>query len=269
METSKFDKVVKKKLQERTINPSSSAWERLSVQLDEAPKKNKRNKFFYISIAASILLLISIGFQILSSKEEIENPILEEVVIQPKDKDILKQRIDQFINEVPVKEVLVKGITKENTEIITNKIEINKAIKRKIIINSDKENLSANNEIDKVIAKVDNNKNEVLIETSNEIKLLRRDPNSTIKINADDLLYAVTHSPKEVKAYYAKYKIDRDDVLKSIKNELKNSDIKINPETILAEVERSIDDEDFQNNFMKNLKRKVSDIASAIASRND
>ena len=83
------------------------------------------------------------------------------------------------------------------------------------------------------------------------------------------MLFAVTHSQKEVKAYYAKYQINRDDVLKTIKSELKKSNLKVNPETILAEVERSIDDDDFQNNFLKNLKRKVSDIATAIASRNN
>jgi ABC-type uncharacterized transport system substrate-binding protein len=93
--------------------------------------------------------------------------------------------------------------------------------------------------------------------------------NSKIKINANDLLFAVTHTPKEVKAYYAKYNVNREDVLKTIKSELKKSNLKVNPETILAEVERTIDDDVFQNNFLKSLKNKVSDIASAIASRND
>ena len=102
-----------------------------------------------------------------------------------------------------------------------------------------------------------------------ESKILKRDPNSAIKINADDLLFAVTHSPKEVSAYYAKYNVNRNDVLRTIKSELKKSNFKIDPNTILAEVERTIDDDIFQNNFMNSLKRKVSDIAEAIASRND
>jgi glycerol-3-phosphate dehydrogenase len=108
----------------------------------------------------------------------------------------------------------------------------------------------------------------VKIEFSSK-KITKQDQNSTIKVNADDLLYAVTHTPKEVKKYYAKYNIDREDVLKTIRNELKKSNIKVNPNTILAEVERTIDDEFFENTFMKSLKRRVSDIAVAIASRND
>ena len=93
--------------------------------------------------------------------------------------------------------------------------------------------------------------------------------NNSIKINSDDLLYAVTHTSKEVKAYYAKYNINREDVLKTIKGELKKSNLKVDPNTILAEVERSIDDDYFENSFMKSLKRRVSDIAVAIAARND
>ena len=85
----------------------------------------------------------------------------------------------------------------------------------------------------------------------------------------DDLLYAVTHSPKEVKAYYAKYNVNRDDVLRTIKSELKKLNIKVNLNLILAEVERNIIEDDFQNNFMKSIKRKVSDFAIALASRND
>jgi hypothetical protein len=37
----------------------------------------------------------------------------------------------------------------------------------------------------------------------------------------------------------------------------------------LAEVERTIDADVFQNNFMKSLKNKISDFAMVIASRND
>lgn len=63
--------------------------------------------------------------------------------------------------------------------------------------------------------------------------------------------------------------MNRDDLLNTIKLELKKSNLKVNPNSILAEVERTIDDDDFQNNFLKSLKSKVSYIASAIASRNN
>ncbi|ARV05693.1 hypothetical protein BTO04_02820 [Polaribacter sp. SA4-10] len=111
------------------------------------------------------------------------------------------------------------------------------------------------------------------ISTENKLEIKKESfiqaPNSIIKINSADLLYAVTHSKEEVKTYYAKYTINRNEVLKTIRNQLKESNLKVNPTIILAEVERNIDEAAFQNNFMKSLKKRVTDIASAIASRND
>ena len=87
-------------------------------------------------------------------------------------------------------------------------------------------------------------------------------------MNSDDLLYAVTHSPEEVKEYYANLKLNRNDVLDSIKIKLKKSNLKINPEIILAEVERSIEDDTYQGNFRNNLGRRISTIIVAVANRN-
>lgn len=272
MKTNKLDKIIKEKFENRTFTPSTSAWERLSVQLDEQPKEKKRGLFFYISIAASILLLVSIGFQIFTTDDNKAIPIKEEIVISPLEKEFIKEKIDKVFEEVPVEEVIVKKneIKPKETSMIPTKVAKRESFTtKKILI----EPISNN---DKIIAKVDkkeilknNNKDISEFKQSLQFKEIEKDPNSSIKINADDLLFAVTHTQKEVKAYYAKYQINRDDVLKTIKSELKKSNLKVNPETILAEVERSIDDDDFQNNFLKNLKRKVSDIATAIASRNN
>ncbi|WP_341221634.1 hypothetical protein [Polaribacter atrinae] len=73
MKTNKLDHSIKEKLQNRTINPSASAWERLSVQLDEQPKQKKKGWFFYVGAAASILLLISIGFLFLNKNEDLNH----------------------------------------------------------------------------------------------------------------------------------------------------------------------------------------------------
>ena len=266
METNKIDKNVKEKFTNRTFRPSTSAWERLSLQLDEQPKSKKFGLFFYTGIAASILLLVTISIQIFNNDSDV---LLqkEEIVISPIDKKQFDMKIDDQINQISFPEVLVKNEVLElkqeiiNLPVIINKNSVSKPDKFY------KKNLSTN--------EIVGNKDDVIsneIKKSKEIlnhKILKQDPNSSIKINADDLLYAVTHSSKEVKAYYAKYNIDREEVLKTIKSELKKSNLKVNPNTILAEVERSIDDDFFENNFMKVLKKRVSDIAVAIASRNN
>ncbi|KGL63325.1 hypothetical protein [Polaribacter sp. Hel1_85] len=273
MKTNKLDNSIKEKLQNRTFEPSASAWERLSTQLDEEPKQKKRGWFFYIGAAASILLLVAIGTQFLSSnKEEITPNVI--IVDNPIDTNTIDKKIEQFINEIPVEKVLVKSKKVEEKQRVEREIAKNGIIKKsKSVIPTKEESQKNKNrykEESNIIVNVDEQQDVYPTkEKSIKLKTYKQDPNSSIKINSDDLLFAVTHSSKEVKEYYAKHDLTRDDILKSIKSELKKSNIKVNPNAILAEVERTIGEEDFQNNFMKSIKRRVSDIATALASRND
>jgi hypothetical protein len=268
METNNIDKNIKEKFANRTFEPSTSAWERLSAQLDEQPKKKKEGWFLYIGAAASILLLVSIGFYFISDNTTEGKPMKEIIVVSPIDTNVIETKIDKFINEISPEKVLVKIDEVEEKEIKNNIkntafIETKKKshIKNKLV-------LIANNKIEKVKINVDKNTSE---DNPSAIKkeALQQNPSSRIKINSIDLLYAVTHNKEDVKTYYARHRLDREDILRTIKSELKKLNIKVNPETILAEVERTIDEDDFQNNFMKSLKRKVSDFAIVIASRND
>ena len=89
-------------------------------------------------------------------------------------------------------------------------------------------------------------------------------------INPKDLLYAVMNdAPKEVPAVSLKNTMSSADPLKVIKIELKKSNLKVDPKVILAEVERTINDDFFQNNFLKSLKRRITNVATAVASRNN
>ena len=267
MKTNNIDKVVKQKLENRTFSPSESAWERLSMQLEEQPKKKKTNWVLYTGIAASILLLLTIAIQVFNTNEEVIIPE-NELVIDKADKEIINQKIDKLINEIPKEEAIVKeevNIKKEkssktkNKKFDTNsKVAINIPVTKKELENIDE------------VKSITKTKDELLREASlARTENLKRSSNATIKINADDLLFAVSHTPKEVRAYYAKYNVDRKDALKTIDKELKKSNLTIDAETMLAEVERSIDEDDFQNNFLNTLKRRVTDLATVIASRND
>lgn len=269
MKTNNIDQNIKKKFDNRTLEPSSSAWERLSVQLDEQPKQKKIGWFFYIGAAASILLLVIIGYQFLSSDSNNITPF-QEVVKSPIDKTIIDTKIEEFINEIPLEEALVKEEIDADKFIKSeDKIAVkNNVYKKKRQKTATDKRQNKGLAIVNVEPEVDKKKQQIdVIKKASTIK--KGHKNSKIKVNAEDLLFAVTHTSQEVKNYYAKYNMDRDALLNTIKLELKKSNLKVNPNSILAEVERTIDDDDFQNNFLKSLKSKVSDIASAIASRND
>ncbi|QTE23084.1 hypothetical protein [Polaribacter cellanae] len=282
MKTNKLYNNVKKKLENRTIQPSISAWERLSTQLDEQPKQKKKDSFFYIGYAASILALISIGIYLFSKDDEMVTPkqiIVEESI----DTTSIKNKIDELFNEVPAEKVIVekdkieeesvkKEISKDNA--IAKNVKQPENKKEKNILDNRKSSSKKLQNNSSIIAKVEENSNiisnsDVPEINANSSKTNSKTTNSRIKVSSEDLLYAVTHSESEVKRYYAKYNVTKEDVLKTIKSELKKSNLKVNPETILAEVERNIGEDTFQNNFLNTLKNKIANIAIAIANRNN
>jgi len=268
METNNIDKNIKEKLANRTFEPSASAWERLSLKLDEQPEKKKKGWFFYIGAAASILLVVSIGFQLFSDNIIEGKPMKEIIVENPIDATVIDTKIDKLINEIPVEKALVNVDEIGAKETRSTPKNTNVVVKSKKSYPKESMIIIAKNEEQITIVHVDNNLSE---KKSSEVKkeALQQNLNSRIKINSIDLLYAVTHSKEDVKTYYARHSLDREDILRTIKSGLKKSNIEVNPEIILAEVERTIDDDDFQNNFMKSLKNKISDFATVIASRND
>ena len=258
MKTTNIDNTIREKLQNRTLRPSDSAWDRLEVQLYEQSKKAKKSWVFYSNIAAGFLLLVSLSVNfILSNEEEIEPT--QKIVNQPIDTINTTKKIDVKIEENKPKTLFVEQTELNKT--IPKSTNTKKVQKDQIV-----EQLTADNLV------FDSLKNRIEIaqnEPEKSENILTHQTTTSIKINSDDLLFAVTHSPKEVLTYYVKYQINREDVMRIIKNELKQSNIKLNPETILAEVEKNIDEDIFKNNFMQFLKKRVVDIASAIASRNE
>ena len=258
MSSNNIDKHIAEKLKNRELKPSNSAWERLETRLDNQEATKKRNWFLYVGYAASLALLISfVAFYFTGSDS--------------------KETIEEVIVDIPIDTLKInnKGIEKflRNTDeavVQTEENQQEKQLKKKKKITVIKSStLKEEDKVFKNIQKEELRKEEVVVgKLDKPIETKKKESNSRVKVNSDDLLFAVTHSSEEVKEYYAKHKVKREDVLKTIEDELKKSNLKIDPNTILAEVERTIDDEEFKGNFMQKLKSRISDIAVAIVERN-
>ena len=274
MKTNKLDSNIKEKFANRSIEPSVSAWERLSAQLDEQPKQKKKGWFFYIGYAASILALISIGIYSFSdSYKQVEQPkqiIVEEII----DTTSILNKIEQHFNEIPDEKAIVVTELEEKKEMQQKKKQPTNVIANNMttVIKTKKEPIKTLATIEEDVQVLDEkklNKKEIIASVKEPEIIIKEKNNSRIKVNAADLLFAVTSSSNEVKELFIKNNVSREDLLKTIKNELQKSNLKVNPQTILAEVERTINDDAFENNFLKSLKTRITNIATAIASRND
>lgn len=266
----KLDKSIRKKLHDRTIKPSDSAWERMSEQLDTLEKQKSRKWFWYLGYAASIVLFLSIYF--LLEKEDMNQEIVPEEIyvnqpvdsfktkgreldLTPSTKEVIVLNSLKTVREKSLSkdEIVSKSIDRSNPEFISEKNYLNIEVMDTI---TDKEN------------RIDKTPNSIQIEIEKAIKPKVNSHNSIV-VDSDALLYAVTHNQEEVNKYYKKYMIARQDALKAVEDQLKTSKVKLDPEMILAEVEMELIEDNFQNNFFKNLKKKVSEVITFIANRNN
>ena len=279
METNKTDNNIKEKFAKREIVPSASAWERLSIQLDNQPKNKKRSWFLYIGYAATILILISVGVYTFSSNSLERMPLKDVLVKQEIDTVQILHKIDKVFKEVPIEKALVKSeIIKEKQidTFILEKVSIKQSIARidtdeilkkeagtHVIIIESKENSSVVS-IEENKAIITPTKETTITKTSTQPILKAR-----IKVNAEELLYAVTNESKYPLTISFERNTNRAELLTIIKNELEKSNFKVDPKIILAEVERAINDDFFQNNFLETIRRNITNLATTVANRNN
>lgn len=262
MKTTKIDISIQKKLANLTITPSSSAWERLSLQLDQQKTVRKQKKIvLFTGVAASIFIFISLSFLKTSITKQ-PTLIYGSLCSNPINVEFNSHSITSIEHQLMF------------TEIIPQKTK--KTIQRN-------HHLRFNNAINHIQKKIDIHKTF----TTNKIPEIRKSTielkfqkiidynknslkkSSKVKVNSEALLYAVSHSKEEIEQYYAQNHLQRNEVLKEVKDELLKHGIQIDPQVILTNIEQTIDEESFKSNFIQTIKKQVENMATAIASRNN
>ncbi|GGG32704.1 hypothetical protein [Bizionia arctica] len=97
----KFEENIKEKLEKRTLQPSSQAWDRLSKKLDTAPKKSSIKTIWWFGIAASLVgILFMINMFLNTPETNNFTPVLVDTEIN--EVDIFKNN-----EKVDIQETLV------------------------------------------------------------------------------------------------------------------------------------------------------------------
>ena len=275
METNKIDTNIKQKFAQRELAPSASAWERLSKELDGQPKHKKSGWLLYTGYAATVLILISVGIYTFS-RNAIADEILENVLVKQEiDTVQILHKIDKVFNEVPLEKAIVKAV------IVKEKLETS------ILEKSSVEQSIAEIEADKILKKEADTpvvtkeiRSVVIVEEKKAIVIPIKETiiNKTttqpilkarIKVNAEELLYAVTNESKYPFTISFERNTNRAELLATIKNELEKSNFQVDPKIILAEVELAIKDDFFDNNFLETIRLSIESFATAAVNRNN
>ncbi|WP_179008855.1 hypothetical protein [Winogradskyella forsetii] len=89
----KFEENIKDKLEKRTLSPTSESWSKLSERLDEDEKKSKKPIFWWLSIAAGLLIMMAVSIQFFNTNdsEELRPQTVEENLInEPINKETIQ-----------------------------------------------------------------------------------------------------------------------------------------------------------------------------------
>jgi len=207
MEPNNFEKDFREKLNERKIEPSDKAWDRLDAMLSVAEEKKqpkKKNKWIYI--AASLVGFLLVGTFFFNQKKTIENPknsvvvkenIKTDSAVKPAFNIIDSAKTEIAISEkdgtqTSVKNSIAKKINLNQNTNQTSKNETNQVAEFSVIIKNNQEKQSINNQTsvaeipkkESVDQLLNSAEKAVVAENSAKAK-------SKVKVNANDLLNQV------------------------------------------------------------------------------
>ena len=134
MEQDNFNKNIQEKFNFRTIEPSETAWNKLDAMLTLAEEKKQPKIFFWLSIAATFLLFMGVGYVFFQQNEKTKlMPSTEEIVTSKTNsetetqKQSTKESSVSFENELANNATISTTLeTKKSTTIHTAKKENSK-----------------------------------------------------------------------------------------------------------------------------------------------
>jgi hypothetical protein len=208
MEPNNIEKQIKEKLNQRVIQPSSNAWDRLDAMLSVEEQKPKRS-YKWLSIAAVFVGFTLIGIFMMNKENSTENVIPSNPIVLENETKLIENEstpeIENNLSEAKEVEAVVhqstKKIEKPSTEINPKKDFLldNYSKKEEVIVESQpKESTAKYINAESLLAE---------IETGEKIEIPNISKKPSVKVDANALL---SSAEKEVDETF------RDKVIQSI-----------------------------------------------------
>ena len=212
MEPNNFEKDFRDKLNERKIEPSNKAWDRLDAMLSVAEEKkpitidsNKKSERKWLYIAASFIGFLLVGTVFFNqNKNAVEVPktvVVEKEIEKESVTKLPVNNLDSIKSESAIAEetagkVSEKALAKQekiNNQISNkiNKNESNQIVESSIIIKSNQEKQSAGNQVLSTENAKKSNVDQLLETAENKVLAESSTKKAKVKINASDLLNQV------------------------------------------------------------------------------
>ena len=116
MEQDNFNKNIQEKFNFRTIEPSETAWNKLDAMLTLAEEKKQPKIFFWLSIAATFLLFMGVGYVFFQQNEKTKlMPSTEEIVTSKTNSETETHKQSTEESSVSYENELANNATKSTT----------------------------------------------------------------------------------------------------------------------------------------------------------
>ncbi|MCB0399487.1 MAG: hypothetical protein KDD26_07665 [Winogradskyella sp.] len=254
----KFEEQLKDKLEKRSLQPSAESWAKLSERLDADEKKSRNPWFWWMGIAAAVIITLTVVVQTLGTNDAEE--ILPQVVEQDlkEDTNKVEESATKDLKEMELASESNESETSSEQEDHKNKTEIINY--KSVAKNQTKLQLAIDEKINK--ANTTNN-----INSKNKQKVIIEDPliDKAVVLQAiEDLNTQKTSvTDREV-----------DSLLKVANKELfkdklqKESSRTVDAKSLLEEVEDDMG-QSFRSKVFEALKDSYETVKTAVAERNN
>jgi hypothetical protein len=198
MEPNKLENQIREKLLGREIKPSANSWDRLDAMLSVQEEKKNRKVFPWLSVAASFLVLMGLGYFFMNQNQEKEIDLKNQPSVVEVNSETIKaesqetkERIEKNSVTNNVEKTDLKSIAEKKSNHVKNKLPISDEKQEQLIASSEvapkkqenivepqKSDLFEKQEVDaeSLLAQVDKQKTT---------------PKSKVKVDAKDLLSQV------------------------------------------------------------------------------
>lgn len=244
MAPNKFEKHIKKALEQREIQPSAEAWDKLSEQL-KGSSKTKKKGFTWYAVAASFigLLIVSVLlFNGLNKKNAIEN----QVVKKPKKAQEIREQKDTEVVQLDTLKALKDNQPVERIVVEATK-EIEPILNSEIVLTQDFKDDSSSARYEKSLDNSEQIINTKILEIVAQVDELEQLNNSVTEAEVDSLLRQAEQEVLNNKLFHADQSVDAMALLTEVEDELNQS---------------------FRDQIFNSLKSGFLKVRTAVADRN-
>ncbi len=246
MAPNKFEKHIKKQLEEREIQPSSDAWMKLSDQLEDvALEQPKKRGYFWYTVAACLIGLLIFSTFFFNSKTSISESHIQVVEDEKKAidevDDFQKIEIQRNVDEVVSTERIPEE--KTNVEEVRSNVEATKkeTFTKELAEPSNDFQMALNDSSEEII-------NTKVLQVLAQVDALEQDSSALTDAEVDSLLRKAQNEILSDKLFREDHSVDAMALLSEVEDEL---------------------DKSFRDQIFESLKSGFLKVRTAVADRNN